>query len=257
MWLCGCTRSVWGTWNGITLRDGEQIRRVGAILRFLGGRGYLQSQDWVPHSPTAAPNTLFASTWPLGGGGGGGSSGGGSSCAWTIVNRDAKNGHTGPAINLTADETASSGWNYYDLWYGEKLKPPSATIPLSLEAAGFGAVLATSNTTEDDTELAAFLSKMKAMRSSGGEIQTINNTWTYELQQRVPIEAAPVSACPSGMVTIPACKSYRFVVKGIEIEGSGSNIHNNPFGVDFQYPCEQASPLPRVYDPDPEWLCTL
>ena len=28
---------------------------------------------------------------------------------------------------------------------------------------------------------------------------------------------------------------YRFVVKGIEIEGSGTNIQNNPFGVDFQY----------------------
>lgn len=36
--------------NRITPRDGEQIRRVGALLRFLGGRGYLQSQDWVPHS---------------------------------------------------------------------------------------------------------------------------------------------------------------------------------------------------------------
>ena len=28
--------NVWGTWNGITPRDGEAIRRVAAMLRYLG-----------------------------------------------------------------------------------------------------------------------------------------------------------------------------------------------------------------------------
>ena len=225
---------------GITPRDAEQIRRVGAILRFLGGRGYLQSQEWMPHSPTAAPNTLFASMWPMGGGGSGGGGGSSSSCAWTAVNRDAKNGHAGAAINLTAGGVgSSSSWNYYDLWHGEKihLSAGQNQISLSLEAAGYGAVLATPNTTAEDADLAAFLAKMKAMQSSGGEIQKLNNTWKYELQTRVPIVPAPAATMPLGMVKIPG-GAYRFVVKGIEIEGSGSNIHNNPFGVDFQYPWE-------------------
>lgn len=226
--------NVWGTWNGITARDGEQIRRVGSILRFLGGRGYLQSQGWVPHSPTAVPGTLFASMWPMvddkapvi------------DSVAWTVVNRDQQNPHSGAAINVTAGPAAGVTWNYYDLWFGEKIAAPTnGQIPLSMEANGYGAVLATSKTTDTDPELAAFLAKMKAMQAKGGPIQKLNSTWTYELQTRVPIAAAPVAAIPDGMVKV-AGGAYRFAVKGIEIEGAGSNIQNNPFGVDFQYEWE-------------------
>ena len=151
---------VWGTWNGITPRDGEQIRRVGAILRFLGGRGYLQSQGWVPHSPTTAPASLFASMWPMAGTKSASSPG---SAAWTVVNRDGQNPHAGPAINVTS---SAPSWHYYDLWHGEKIDaPPTAggQLELELEAAGYGAVLATPNTTDSDPELAAFLAKMKAM----------------------------------------------------------------------------------------------
>lgn len=55
--------NVWGTWNGITPRDAEQIRRVGALLRFLGGRGYLQSPGWIPHDVTRAPGGNTASVF--------------------------------------------------------------------------------------------------------------------------------------------------------------------------------------------------
>ena len=46
---------------------------------------------------------------------------------------------------------------------------PDGQISLSLsrEAAGYGAVLATPNTTDSDPELAAFLAKMKAMQAAG------------------------------------------------------------------------------------------
>ena len=176
---------------------------------------------------------LFASTWPNGAAG----------TAWTVVNRD-NNSHAGPAINTTGAATVATGssLNYYDLWFGEAIKPPSSSgqIPLNLEAAGYGAVLATSNTTAEDPELAAFLAKMKAMQASSGPIQQLNNTWTYELQQRIPIAPAPIATMPDNMVKING-GPYRFVVKGIEIEGGGkSSIKNNPFGVDFQYPWEAA-----------------
>ena len=35
---CVLFQNVWGTWNGITPRDGEAIRRVGAMSRFFGGK---------------------------------------------------------------------------------------------------------------------------------------------------------------------------------------------------------------------------
>ena len=57
--------NVWGVWNGITPRDGQAIRIVGALLRFLGGRGYLHSPAWVPHSPVVNGEAVFASMWPL------------------------------------------------------------------------------------------------------------------------------------------------------------------------------------------------
>ena len=237
--------NVWGTWNGITPRDGEQIRRVGSILRFLGGRGYLQSQGWVPHSPTAAPQTLFASMWPIAAPTAPTSPGG--SVAWTVVNRDTTHAHHGPAITTAnAQHPTGNGstWNYYDLWFGLKIAPPvNGQVSLSLEASGYGAVLATTNSTDTDPGLAAFLQKMQVMQQKGGPIQKLNNTWTYELQTRVPIAPAPVPTTPSGMVKV-AGGPFRFVVHGIEIEGKGHSSKDNPFGVDFQYEWE---PVPNRY----------
>ena len=113
--------NVWGTWNGITPRDGEQIRRVGALLRFLGSRRYLQSQHWLPHAPTAKPATLFSSLWPA-------ADGSNTSAAWTIVNRDVKNASTGPALNLTViSPPAGVVWHYYDLYHGTELQPGSGS----------------------------------------------------------------------------------------------------------------------------------
>ena len=52
----------------MTERDGEQTRRVGALLRFLGNRSYLQSQGWVPHSPTTqSTGTGTQADWPVDG----------------------------------------------------------------------------------------------------------------------------------------------------------------------------------------------
>eukprot|EP01043_Picozoa_sp_COSAG02_P070351 COSAG02_NODE_12421_length_1548_cov_1.522429_1_plen_278_part_10 len=213
--------NVWGTWNGITQRDGEQIRRVGSILRFLGSRRFLQSQAWVPHSPTTKPSTLFSSLWPA-------ADGSNSSAAWTVVNRDMKSPSTGPAINVTIQPPPGVTWHYYDLYHGTELPTPIAgTLDISVEVSGYGAVLATPNATSVDPELAAFLAKMNNMTSV--PLQSLSNVWQYEQQRRLPIAPAPAPAVlavssaipappPAGMVKIPGGK-FRFAVQGIEIEG--------------------------------------
>jgi len=58
--------NVWGTWNGITPRDAEAIRRVGHMQRFFGaeaGGGLLLSAGWEPHTPEAVQPAVFASRW--------------------------------------------------------------------------------------------------------------------------------------------------------------------------------------------------
>lgn len=240
--------NVWGTWNGITPRDGEQIRRVGSILRFLGKRRFLQSEYWVPHSPTTKPSSLFSSLWPA-------ADGSNSSASWTIVNRDAKNSSTGPAINITMMPPAGVTWHYYDLYHGKELAAPnSGTLSIDLEVSGYGAVLATPNDTSADPELAVFLAKMRNMTAV--PLMSLSNAWQYEQQRRVPIPPAPapalpatsskaatMSSPPAGMVKIPGGK-FRFAVQGIEIEGGGNNINDNPYGVDFQYPWD---PVPQRF----------
>jgi hypothetical protein len=92
---------------------------------------------------------------------------------------------------------------------------------------------------------------MKAMTAT--PLQSLSDAWAYEQQWRVPVTPAPAPAppavrssgarAPSGMVDIPGGK-YRFAVQGIEIEGSGASINNNPEGVDFQY---EWDPVPQRF----------
>ena len=218
--------NVWGTWNGITTRDGEQVRRVGALLRFLGGRGYLQSQSWVPHVPTTDPANLFASYWPA--------EGADHTAAYTIVNR-ALNQRSGPALQVTP----TKGQRFFDLYNGVEVKPSSGgVLPLNIER--FGAVLITTKGPESDPELKALMGKMAAYAKV--PISTLDPTWRYEVGKRAPVarKEAPVST--NGMAHIHG-GPFRFAVKGIEIEGGGNtgdprSQDVNPYGVDFQYEWE-------------------
>lgn len=179
--------NVWQMWNGITERDGEAIRRVATILRFFGSRGgFLDSIDWVPHTPAlvrrggAAAAVVFASEWPKAATG---------ETLWTLVNRGSRR-LAGGHIELLAPRFR--GARFFDCYAGGELAPAisgsnGTTLVLSfpLEAAGYGCVLATPNASTAAasglTPLHAFLAAMRAMTNT--PLATYNSTWTY-LQQR-------------------------------------------------------------------------
>jgi hypothetical protein len=56
--------NVWGCWNGFVPADGEALRRVATLMRFLGAAGYLQSANWLPHYPVEQASLLCRTSPP-------------------------------------------------------------------------------------------------------------------------------------------------------------------------------------------------
>jgi formylglycine-generating enzyme required for sulfatase activity len=206
--------SVWGNFNRITPRDGEAIRRVATMLRFLGKRGYTVSPHWEPHSPTLAPNKLFAGFWPAVDS---------SSYAWTIVNRNRTSTNVGPAVNVS--QAISGDWsklNFFDLYHGNLICKAGScgdgVIALTVEAAGFGSLLGTTQTADSDEELGKLLNTMRNLSSI--PLSSISRTWQYTKGERLPTAVAEAPSSVENMVRIPG-GAYRFAVTGIEIEDGG------------------------------------
>jgi len=103
--------NVWGTWNGITPRDGEAIRRVGTMLRFFGGKtSHLLSPDWEPHVLGPVQSHVYSSRFPLKDD---------ASTMWTMVNRAGQN-LTGSQLWVnTSDLPADT--HFYDCYRGVEL----------------------------------------------------------------------------------------------------------------------------------------
>ena len=205
--------NIWGIWNGITPRDGEATRRMATLER--AAARFLISKDWEPFYPMRRYG-IYASRWPLG-----------DETLWTIVNRNEYD-IDGPQISIPS----GTGFRYFDLYHGVELKPEldgnAAVLSFSLEAHGFGAILATHGT--PDAEIQKLMTSMRTMAAS--PLSSYSNEWRTLPQKLVEIESSKsAQSTPQGMVRIPG-GDYVFKVEGIEIEGF------DDIGVDVQYPWE-------------------
>ena len=208
--------NVWGIWNGITPRDGEATRRVATIER--GIAPFLTSKDWEPMAPVLRYG-VYASRWPLG-----------EEAVWTIVNRNEYDVE-GNQIEVSPKE----GLRYFDLYHGAELKPQTVpggktVLAFSIEAKGYGAILATS--TSPNQNVQALMSKMKELTAT--PLSNYAHEWKVVPQQIVPIQQTKArTGASEGMIKILQ-GDFLFKVAGIEIEGL------NDMGVDVQYPWEDS-----------------
>jgi len=208
--------NVWGIWNGITPRDAEATRRIFTIERAIAP--LLVSSDWEPMTPTFRYG-VYASRWPVG-----------EQAVWTIVNRN-EYAVEGDQIEIRA----TPGIRYFDLYHGVELTPQARSrertvLTFSIEAKGYGAVLATN--TAPDQKIVSLMSTMKSLTAT--PLSTYSHEWKVLAQQIVPIQATkPATTAPAGMIEIPEA-DFTFRVSGIEIEGF------NDAGLDVQYPWEES-----------------
>lgn len=216
--------NVWGIWNGLTPRDAQAVKIVGALSRFLGGQGLLQSPLWEPHTPVVNGYTVFASMWPA-------STAVGADVAWTLVNRGSLD-VVGPQLVLNASSFA--GLNFYDLYHGVALTPSVSagprgtgsqlTLSFPMEGSGFGAVLATVRTLD---ALQPFLSQMSTLTAQ--PLASYSTQWNYLLQTMVPIPWTPVPASQPQNTVLLAAVNAMYISFGVEIEG------DDTVGIDVQY----------------------
>jgi gamma-glutamyl hercynylcysteine S-oxide synthase len=210
--------NIWGIWNQIPDRDAEAIRRIGKIERKFSGA--LISPEWEPHTPVLRPS-VYASKFPAAG-----------YTVWTFINR---NEYTVAGNQIRV--VYKAGTRYYDLWNGAELTPEvqgdSAVLSFSLEAAGYGALLAT---TAPVPGIETFLAEMSALAKK--PLMSYSEDRPFLPQHVVDIPATAKSgSLPEGMMRIEGGR-YNFQVSGIMIEGK------NEIGVDVQYPWEDS---PRRY----------
>jgi gamma-glutamyl hercynylcysteine S-oxide synthase len=222
--------NIWGIWNGITPRDAEATRRIATIERAVAP--FLTSAGWEPLAPMLRYG-VFASRWPLG-----------DQTVWTIVNRNDYD-VDGPQIEASPQD----GMRYFDLYHGAELKPSrnqlgKSVVSFSMEAHGFGALLASPGT--PPAELETLMTKMKQMTAR--PLSSYSHEWSVLPQTIVAIPATKhAPEAPDGMVNIPA-GGFDFRVEGIEIEGS------DDAGVDVQYPWEDS---PRRFHDHPMHIASF
>jgi formylglycine-generating enzyme required for sulfatase activity len=161
---------------------------------------------------------VYASRWPLA-----------QDTVFTIVNRTAYE-----IDGRQMDVPLKPGMRYFDLYHGVELQPdttgPFAVLSFSLEANGYGAILATQGGPSDAIKI--LMNRMSELTKE--PLESFSHEPEILPQTIVDIPATtPAAEAPAGMIKIPGGQ-FDFRVSGTEIEGGGN------VGVDVQYPWEDS-----------------
>src|SRR5690606_36912493 len=177
------------------------LRRIATIYRQFPS--LVVSMDWAPYQQSAQRN-VFSSRFP-----------GDDRVLWALANRN--------EYDVDGEQFAIEhvgGTRYWAVWHGRALTPRvvdgQALLELSLEARGFGAVLALAPGAAAPG-LEDFLAVIATQAAQ--PLNAHSSAWRALPQAMVEVApTAPRATAPEGMVTVPAGE-FLFKVDGIEIEG--------------------------------------
>jgi formylglycine-generating enzyme required for sulfatase activity len=208
--------NIWGSWNGITDRDAQAMRRLAKIERFFSD--LVAAPEWEPHTPTL-PFGVFASKFP-----------GPDRVLWTMVNRNEY-----PVNGRQIVIPWKPRYRVFDLWNGTELTPElegeNAILSFPIEEKGYGAIMRTSGDPPSGS-FVTFLAEMKEMAKT--PLRDLAAEWIFLPQKLVETPPMkPVKKAPADMVWIPG-GDFVFKVSGIETEGE------DRVGEDVQYPFEDS-----------------
>ena len=242
--------NVWGAWNGVTERDGEALRRVATLLRFFGTHNFTRNfaaseAGWVPHTPEAVGESIYASRFEQAAEGGG-------QRLWLLVNGGRHNA-SGPVLRLESGRrrpgvvagVEGASCLYVDAYHGVLLQPTlgadsSIELAFDLEAEGFGAVVELCGVTEPPPAIASLMATMRPM--SRIPLGQLDATWRPLQQVMEPVPSTPLppdgASPPPEMVAVPRTRQWRFEVAGVEIEGGCDPSHDQQ-GVCCQGDCSR------------------
>lgn len=218
--------NVWGTWNGVTPRDGALIARTAAILRYFGSAtvGLIQSESWEPYFPCILNGTA-ASRWKREN----------ESVIFFVNTASSAAGVVwGPAVTMPVPP---AGCSFIDCYRGKRVPVSNIsvdptglnlTVTLAVENSGIGCLFVTRRSLRD-LHLATFLKEMRNLTTQ--PLSAFSATWQMEQQSMEPMDFTPLRniSCGLRMAAIPPNPSFFFVSNGTEIEGPPD------YGVDFQF----------------------
>ncbi|KAG1465718.1 hypothetical protein G6F46_002811 [Rhizopus delemar] len=224
--------NIFGTWNQLSPRDSEALRRTSSILRCFGP-DFFCSPEWEPHCPCIHWKTVFSSKFP--------SITTANQAVWTFINRGPQ-----PITGHQVTVNYHMGIQFYDVWHGHPLQPTHiadglATLDFDIEPHGYGCIFATSDISALPEGFSTLMKTMSTL--SATRLMSIPISSTILWQELDLVVVSQLDATDN-MIRIEGDDDYLFDVKGIE---PSECIFEYP-AMDIRYPWEhQPSRLHTPY----------